>query len=105
MLLHEAYNITNFFCTQMAAACGCAIVLLLCVLVVETAVMEADAPDSAAARARGQGRTPNGKRRQVNRHIQSVITEYHSYKLLGEAVLLYETGFIINDATLRQNHS
>jgi hydroxymethylglutaryl-CoA reductase len=47
--------------------------LLLCVLVTEIAVVAAEEAGSSAIRARGQGRTPNGKRRQVRRHIYRVF--------------------------------
>jgi hypothetical protein len=49
----------------MAAVRGCTITLLLCTLLLATAVTGADESDSAAPRARGHGKTPNGKRRQV----------------------------------------
>jgi hypothetical protein len=57
----------------MTAVRGYSTLLLLCVLVTEIAVAAAKEPGSSAIRARGQGRTPNGKRRQVSRYIQGVL--------------------------------
>jgi hypothetical protein len=48
----------------MLAVRGYATVLLLCALVVQIAVMAAEVADGTAVRVRGQGRTPNGRRRQ-----------------------------------------
>jgi len=57
----------------MAAVCGCTITLLLCALLLAAAVTETEESDSPTTRARGQGRTPNGKRRQVKGIIQDVL--------------------------------
>ena len=57
----------------MAAVCGCTMTLLLCALLLATAVTASEESDSAPTRARGQGRTPNGKRRQVKGNIQGVL--------------------------------
>ena len=73
----------------MAAVRGCTITLLLCALLLATAVTAADESDSAATRARGQGRTPNGKRRQVKGNIQGVVTGPHPYKLLGDTLCFH----------------
>jgi hypothetical protein len=59
--------------------------LLLCVLVTEIAVVAAEEAGSSAIRARGQGRTPNGKRRQVSRYIQGVLTNCSFADLLLKA--------------------
>ncbi|XP_023710755.1 uncharacterized protein LOC111866229 [Cryptotermes secundus] len=48
----------------MAAVRGYATVLLLCVFIAEIAVSAAEVAEGSAARTRGQGRTPNGRRRQ-----------------------------------------
>jgi hypothetical protein len=73
----------------MAAVRGCTIRLLLCALLLATALMAADESDDAATRARGQGRTPNGKRRQVKGNIQSVVTGPHSNKLFGDTLFVF----------------
>jgi hypothetical protein len=73
----------------MAAVRGCTITLLLCTLLLVTVVTAAVESDSAAKRARGQGRTPYGKRRQVKGNIQGVVTGIHSYKLLGDILCFH----------------
>jgi len=70
-IFYAAY--CNCFPTQMKAVCGCSTLLLLCMVLTEIAVVVTEEPGSLVMRARGQGRTPNGKRRQVSRYIQSVL--------------------------------
>ena len=88
MALQAACCVNNHFSTQMVAVCRCTTVLLLCVLVTEIAVVAVEEAGSSAIRARGQGRTPNGKRRQVSRYIQGVLLNY-LYKFLSQKLCLH----------------
>jgi hypothetical protein len=59
----------------MAAVRVCGTVLL-CVLVVEIAVLTAEVADGPATRTRGQGRTPNGRRRQQVSFFRDILSVF-----------------------------
>jgi hypothetical protein len=62
----------------MAAVYGYAILLLLCALIVEFAVTEAEVAHGSAIRMRGPGRTPGGRRRQQVR-LYRVFSSYETH--------------------------
>ena len=100
MFSHTAYCVNSFLCYQMAAVRGSTVTLLLCALLLATALTAAGESDSATKRARGQGRTPNGKRRQVKDNIQGVLkikptkcADFSKF-IFGIELYMFRTGFL-----------
>ncbi|XP_021929751.1 uncharacterized protein LOC110834661 [Zootermopsis nevadensis] len=61
---HCTVRVYDCFANKMAAVRGFGTVLLLCVVVAEVAMLATEVYDGTATRTRGQGRAPNGRRRQ-----------------------------------------